>query len=143
MATHNHVHADDVKALHFDGVDDYVTMGNTLGLSELTISVWFKKDAGGALGSSGAGGVNVIPLVAKGRGENDASTLDCNYIFGINSAGMLAADFEEGAAGVSPGGNHPVVGVTPVVEGVWQHAALTYDGATWKVYLNAQSSHRA
>lgn len=138
MATHNHVHADDVKALHFDGVDDYVTMGNTLGLSELTISVWFKKDAGGALGSSGAGGVNVIPLVAKGRGENDASTLDCNYIFGINSAGMLAADFEEGAAGVSPGGNHPVVGVTPVVEGVWQHAALTYDGATWKVYLNGQ-----
>jgi hypothetical protein len=132
------VHADDVKALQFDGVDDYVTMGNSLGLSELTISVWFKKDAGGVTGSSGSGGVNVIPLVAKGRGQNDASTLDCNYIFGINSEGILSADFEEGAAGLSPGANHPVVGVTPVVEGVWQHAALTYDGATWKIYLNGQ-----
>jgi hypothetical protein len=134
----NLVHADDVKALQFDGVDDYVTMGNTLGLSEFTISVWFKKDVGGVTGSSGAGGVNVIPLVAKGRGQNDASTLDCNYILGINSEGVLSADFEEGADGYSPGLNHPVVGVTPVVEGVWQHAALSYDGMTWKVYLNGQ-----
>ncbi len=134
----NLVYADDVKALQFDGVDDYVTMGNTLGLSEVTISVWFKQDAGGARASSGAGGVNVTPLVGKGRGENDATTLDCNYIFGVNSAGMLAADFEEGADGISPGLNHPVVGVTPVIEGVWQHAALTYDGTTWKVYLNGQ-----
>jgi hypothetical protein len=138
VAAPNLVHADDVTALQFDGVDDYVTMGNTLGLSELTISVWFKKDAGGVTGSSGAGGVSVIPLVAKGRGQNDASTLDCNYIFGITSSGVLAADFEEGADALSPGANHPVVGVTPVIEGVWQHAALTYDGTTWKVYLNGQ-----
>ncbi|MGZ0656648.1 DNRLRE domain-containing protein [Coraliomargarita sp. W4R72] len=138
VAAPNLVHADDAKALQFDGVDDYVTMGDSLGLSEFTISVWFKKETGGVTGSSGAGGVNVIPLVAKGRGENDATTLDCNYIFGINSAGVLAADFEEGADGYSPGLNHPVVGVTPVLEGVWQHAALSYDGAMWKVYLNGQ-----
>ena len=49
---------------------------------------------------------------------------------------MLAADFEEGAGGASPGLNHPVYGTTVITNNVWHHAAVTYDGSTWKLYLD-------
>ena len=45
---------------------------------------------------------------------------------------MLAADFED----TINGGNHPVLGVTTIADGVWYHAAATYDGTTWRLYLN-------
>ena len=49
---------------------------------------------------------------------------------------MIAADFEEGAAGASPGLNHPISGVTPILMNTWYHAAVTYDGTTLQLYLN-------
>jgi len=50
---------------------------------------------------------------------------------------VLAADFEEGASGSSPSLNHPLLGVTPVpADGIWHHAAATYDGTTWRLYLD-------
>ncbi len=49
---------------------------------------------------------------------------------------MLAADFEEGAAGASPGLNHPISGSTEILMGTWYHAAVTYDGTTLQLYLN-------
>ena len=61
-----------------------------------------------------------------------------NYFFGIRGPdSVLAADFEEGAAGSSPGLNHPVFGVTPIpADGIWHHGAATFDGCTWKLYLD-------
>lgn len=125
--------------IYFDGVDDYATAGrnSAFGLRGFTLETWFRKEKGGSTGSSGSGGVVVYPLIANGRGENDNDTFNCNYLFGIRATdGVLAADFEEGPAGSSPGLNHPVAGVTPVQEGVWNHAAATYDGTTWRLYLN-------
>ena len=45
---------------------------------------------------------------------------------------MLVADFED----TINGANHPVLGVTTLADGVWYHAAATYDGTTWRLYLN-------
>ncbi len=124
-------------ALSFDGTDDYVTFGDAkaLKLATFTLECWFKREAGGATAGTGVGGVTAIPLIAKGRGESDGSTVDCNYFFGIDGAsGVLVADFEDMATGL----NHPVSGNTVLPIGEWQHAAVTYDGTTWRLYLNGR-----
>ena len=129
-------------ALGFGGTtatDGYVTFGDpaALDLAQFTVETWFKREATGVAASTGTGGVSAIPLVTKGRGEGDNSTLDMNYFLGIRASdGVLAADFEEGAAGASPGLNHPIVGATPVQNNTWYHAAVTYDGAKWQLFLN-------
>jgi hypothetical protein len=123
------------RALDFDGVDDHVTMGQapTLGLSQLTAEAWIKRTGTGQSTGSGSGGVTMIPLIAKGRGETDGDTRDCNYFFGIRATdSVLAADFEDMATGA----NHPIVGTTPVTSNVWHHVAVSYDGTTWRLYLD-------
>ena len=127
------------SALSFDGVNDYVTFGAAPGLGSATFTVetWFKRTATGVTASTGTGGVSAIPLVTKGRGEGDNSNLDMNYFLGIRASdNVLCADFEEGASGAQPGLNHPVTGVTPIANNVWYHAAATYDGAKWQLFLN-------
>ena len=48
---------------------------------------------------------------------------------------MLVGDFED----TVNGGNHPVSGVTPIAaDNVWHHAAATYDGTTWRIYLDGK-----
>ena len=136
-------------ALHFDGVNDYVTFGNAstnppsaeLGLSTFTIETWFIRDGTGIAtttsgGSDGfVGSDGIIPLVAKGRGEGESpANINMNYILGITTGApgaRIGADFEEAG-----GANHKVIGVTPIVNGVWYHAAATYDGSNLRIYLN-------
>jgi hypothetical protein len=77
-----------------------------------------------------------VPLVTKGRSENDGSNVDMNYFLGIDASGHLVADFEEGAGGASPGLNHPVIGSTVLLANTWYHGAATYDGSTWRLYVN-------
>ncbi len=128
------------SALQLGVSNAYVTFGNAaaLGLPQFTLECWFKRNGAGVTTTTGSGGIDsAIPLVTKGRGEGDGSNVDMNYFFGIdNTTGTLAADFEEGAAGSSPGLNHPILGVTPVTSGVWHHAAATYDGTMWRLYLD-------
>ena len=134
-------------ALLFDGVNDYVTMGAAPELGAggppangLTLECWFRKDGTGATSSSGSGGVTAVPLFGKGRGEGDGANIDCNYFFGITTGGILVADFETyPATGLTAGQNYPITGTnTPIVNGEWHHAAVTYDGATatWTMYLD-------
>lgn len=62
---------------------------------------------------------------------------------------MLAADFEECATSMvgcpatttntdadGGGQNYPVKGSTAIQDNIWYHAAVTYDGRYWKLYLN-------
>ncbi|MBK7950894.1 MAG: LamG domain-containing protein [Deltaproteobacteria bacterium] len=127
-------------ALSLNGTNTYVTFGNasSLGLSTFTLETWLRRDGPGVAVSTGSGGIaTFLPLVSKGDAEADASNVDANYMLGINTAGnVLAADFEEGAGGATPGLNHPISGVTPIVDGIWYHAAVSYDGTTWRLYLN-------
>ena len=126
---------------------DYVTFGaatSTLGASRFTVETWFKREGTGTSIGTGTNGLTaVLPLVTKGRGEQEGSNVDFNYFLGINTAitpttptPVLAADFEEGATGTSPGLNHPITGSTEILMNTWYHAAVTYDGTTLQLYLN-------
>ncbi|NQX00830.1 metallophosphoesterase, partial [bacterium] len=126
-------------ALYFDGVNDGVGFGDPadLKLSTFTLETWVRRESGGASATTGAGGVSGIPLIAKGRGENDNDTLNCNYFLGISPlTGTLVADFEEGPGGTAPGLNHPITGNVPLTLNEWHHVAATYDGTSWKLYLD-------
>ena len=72
--------------------------------------------------------------MTKGRAEAEGSNVDMNYFLGIRASdNVLAADFEDMATGL----NHPVAGTTAIpADGIWRHAAATYDGTTWRLYLN-------
>lgn len=124
-------------AISLDGTDDYVTFGDApaLKLATFTLECWFKREAGGSTAGTGVGGVTAIPLIAKGRGQSDGSNVDCNYFFGIDgTSGVLVADFEDMATGL----NHPVSGNTVIPIGEWQHGVVTFDGTTWRLYLNGR-----
>jgi hypothetical protein len=121
------------SALAFDGVNDQVSMGRAseLGLAELTVEAWVRRDGPGVATGTGVGGLSLVPIAGKGRGEGDGSNIDCNYQFGF-FGDVLGADFEDMASGA----NHPVVGHTAVGIGEWHHVAATYDGTTWRLYLD-------
>jgi len=126
-------------ALRFEGTDAYVALGNpdSLHLSRFTLECWFRRDGEGTPASTGTGGLTAIPLITKGRGEQDGDERDMNFFLGIDAKGrVLAADFEEGSTGAPPGLNHPILGTTPIEPGTWHHAAATYDGGTWRLYLD-------
>ena len=141
------------KAIHLDGTGpytgSYVSLGNDSALTteDFTIECWFKRTAAGDVTPTGFGGAYAIPLVARGRAEAevDSSTLDVdgdsrdmNYFLGIDVNGILIADFEEIASGTAPGLNHTIYGVTAVQNDHWNHACATYDGTTFRLYLNGR-----
>jgi hypothetical protein len=127
-------------ALTFGGTDAYVAFGepSALHLPQFTLECWFRRDGNGVTTSTGTGGVlDALPLLTKGRHEEDGDARDMNFFLGIRDADdVLMADFEEGSAGTTPGLNHPVTGITPISIGVWHHAAASYDGAAWRLYLD-------
>ncbi len=120
------------QGLVFDG-HGAVAMGlaPALGLDEFTLEAWVRRDGRGREVGTGAGGIRLVPIITRGRGERDGSNLDCNYAFGFVGE-VLAADFEDLASGA----NHPIQGKTPIPIGQWHHVAATYDGARWRLYVD-------
>ena len=87
---------------------------------------------------TGSGGLtSAIPLIAKGRNETDAveaTPVDMNYFLGIDTAtNRLAVDFKDATDGT----NFPFISSgTAITSNVWHHAAATFDGTRWRVYLD-------
>ncbi len=121
------------SALSLDGTDDHVSMGRApaLGLATFTVEAWVRREGDGRTMGTGVGGLTLVPIAGKGRGENDGSNVDCNYAFGF-FGDVLGADFEDMATGA----NHPVIGRTAVSRDRWHHVAVTYDGNTWRLFLD-------
>jgi hypothetical protein len=117
----------------FDGVDDHAKteMNSAFGLGAFTIEAWVRRDGDGVTYTTGAGGLRLVPIAGKGLGEGDGSNIDCNYGFGF-WGDVLGADFEDMASGA----NHPVIGKTAIPRGEWHHVAATYDGTTWRLYVD-------
>ncbi len=82
-------------ALQFNGSNQYVTFGPSLGAEDFTLELWFNWTGGGTTANTGSGGIDAIPLITKGLHQADNSNVDANYFLGITTAGKLAADFEE------------------------------------------------
>jgi hypothetical protein len=120
-------------ALALDGVDDHAKteLVPALGLSTFTIEAWVRRDGDGTTYTTGAGGLRLVPIAGKGLGEGDGSNIDSNYGFGF-WGDVLGADFED----MVSGGNHPVTGNTAIARGEWHHVAATYDGTTWRLYVD-------
>lgn len=131
----NEVNGKLAAALSFDGTNDYVTFGPASGLNmhQFTLETWFYWTGGGTTASTGTGGISAIPLITKGRGESESATYNVNYFLGING-GKLAADFEA----FSGGANYPVTASTTITQNTWHHAAVTYDGTCWNIYLDGK-----
>ncbi len=151
---------DPFSSLDFNGTSDYVTFGTAPSLNTtapastgFTLEGWIKIEGNGvttstgSLGLDGAGGRPLaIPIIAKGRAESDASTLNMNYFLGITSSDMLVADFEE-ALGSNTGLNHPIipagaeVAAATITRNVWTHVAVTYNilDGMWTLYKNGVS----
>ena len=137
------------SSLDFNGVHDYITFGAAPSLNTaspaatgFTLEAWILIEGAGIATSTGSGGhATVIPIVAKGRSESDASGVNMNYFLGISNTNILLADFEE-AAGSNTGLNHPVTGTTAVLTGVWTHVAATYNisNGLWNLYINGTNA---
>ncbi len=126
--------------MQLNGTSQYATLGTTAQLrsATFTVELWFKRTGAGVGTGTGTGGItSAIPLITKGRMEAETAAADVNYFLGIDaSSGKLVADFEEGQTGATPSANHPITATTVVTQNVWHHAAATYDGTTWNLYLD-------
>ena len=128
------------EALDLGTNSAYVTFGDPakLDLAQFTIETWFKRTGAGTGGTTGGGGISsFIPMVTHGAPEADYTNQDANWLLGIDaSTGTLAADFEDSVTASPNNNNHPIYGTTVVNLDEWHHAAATYDGATWNLYLD-------
>ena len=127
-----------VGAIDFDGSNDHIALGSAASLRATTFTLegWIKMEGAGVNASSGGTGVTAVPIITKGRGENDNPGFNMNYFLGVDANSKLVADFEE-----ATGPNHPVVGTTSLQQNVWYHVAVSYGadgvgGKEWKLYIN-------
>lgn len=119
LTTSGSLNAQTNQYLHFDKVDDYVTLPNgsqyIANLSAFSMAGWFYTDAN-------VYGQGMMSFRTAGQGfyliQLNNGTLECRF---QNSAGTL----------------YEVVGpANTVIPGMWQHFAWVYNGSMVTLYLN-------
>ncbi len=120
-------------AIQFDGSSNFISFGlaQSLNTESFTVEIWFNRSGTGVATSTGA--LSLVPLIAKGMAENDNPGHNINYFLGINSSSQITADFED-----LTGANYPITGSTIISNGIWYHAAFTYNSSTGveALYIN-------
>lgn len=104
------------KAIFFDGVDDYVDIGNTSAVAPpnaITITAWVKA--------------TTTTVTQDIIDDDNNGTI--GYFLRITSSGKLFGRIN----------SVTVTGNTTIQANVWNHVALVYDGANVYVYLNGIS----
>lgn len=127
------------QSILLNGSSNYGSAGNNaaLRLTNFTLEAWIKIEGTGIITSNGTGSgghTNIVPILTKGRSENENALLDVNYFLGYDlTTNKLQADFEDNATSL----NHPVTS-NAVLGNCWTHVAASYSTSTntWKLYIN-------
>jgi cysteine-rich repeat protein len=113
-----------LRSLGFDGIDDYVDLGNTSFPTPgaFSISAWVMADTIGTdrqIVSKGYNGTQT-------EWEMKTTSADGKVSFQTYNAGQFG-----------------VQALTPLVEDVWTHVVGTFDGTTWSIYLDGSLDNSA
>jgi hypothetical protein len=128
------------QSIQLNGTNQYINVGNTssLHLTSFTLEAWIKIEGSGVITSTSSNGgfTNVVPIITKGRAENDnIKASQINYFLGYQpSTNKLVADFEDNATAA----NHPVSSAGTLSTCTWTHVAASFNVSsnTWKLYIN-------
>jgi len=109
------------SALHFDGVNDNVSIPSTaaLQLDQFTLETWFYPSTAVNFPA------NPPALIAKGAGGNPDY-----FMVPMFNTRKIAAGFWNGASFVI------ALSTTDLAQNTWYHLAATFDGTTLKMYVN-------
>ncbi len=112
------------SSVRFDGVDDSIDLGAIdVAGTGLTLAAWFNADRFP---------VNDVRLISKATGTASNDHVFMLSTIGVGSEIRLRARVRVGGSTTTlkaSSGN--------LLTGVWQHAAVTYDGTTLRLYLDA------
>jgi VCBS repeat-containing protein len=118
------------SALHFDGNNDYVDLGNAdlpTDAAGLTLAAWIKVDD--------AGTIDERRIISKATGTSNENHYWMLSTYDVGSDSRLRFRLKTG--------DSPTTGTTTLIansgdlqSGVWHHAAATYDGAEMRLYLD-------
>jgi hypothetical protein len=107
------------QALSFDGVDDFVDVGDSVSLditSAITVEAWIYLNSYPSAG-------DFAPIVKKRRGGTDS------YQLTIDDAGIVYGTIDTGSA-------QSVTSNTALILNQWYHVAYTWDGTTVTMYID-------
>ncbi len=109
------------KSLTFDGVDDFVDIGNPSNLNSITsisISAWFKT-------TDAVGGLVIV--------GSDSNTQGRRYLLRThNSSGIKLRFFSFS----SNGSFNDIIGTTNINDGQWHHVLAINNGTNLKIYVD-------
>jgi hypothetical protein len=109
------------RALHFDGIDDYVQLANSPlnGTPDFTIEIWFySEDQDGQIGCSG----NFERIVGCGGDRFELGTCENELAIVINNTAAAT--------------------IATINHFQWYHLAATRAGNTFTVYLNCEEVYQ-